>query len=155
MMASADPDPRTKTDQSETGRQNEGLLFALTALSAQLAGKDVDVRLDLAKDVQAPRPISELVCQVAAESLRNIVAHAGASNVTLTLRRVADIIELVVADDGRGFNPRDPGNGPADGHLGLALLRDRVVRAGGELTLDSSAGGGTTVRLFVPIEDSA
>jgi two-component system NarL family sensor kinase len=154
MMAWADPDPRT-TDQSETARQNDGLVFALRALSAQLAGKDVDVRLDLAKDVLAPRPISELVCQVATESLRNIAAHAAASNVTLTLRRVADIIELVVADDGRGFNPRDPGNGPADGHLGLALLRDRVVRAGGELTLDSSAGGGTTVRLFVPIEDSA
>jgi signal transduction histidine kinase len=149
--ASTVPEPRS-CEGSHTAPPVQGLGCALADLSAQLIDQEVDVRLVLVEEVQAPRPVSELVLRVAAEALRNITMHATASKVTLTLRRLADLIEFVVADDGRGFNPADPDHGPEAGRLGLALLRDRAVGARGELTIDSSSGGGTTVRLFLPIE---
>jgi signal transduction histidine kinase len=64
------------------------------------------------------------------------------------------MLELVITDDGRGFDPTDRRHGPDSGHLGLALLHDRATRAGGELMLDSRPGGGTSVRLVLPLEES-
>lgn len=132
--------------------QTEGLQSALTDLSAQLSRQQIDVRLDLAENVKAPREAIELAFRVGAESLRNVLKHAAAGTVTITLRPVGDMLELVVADDGRGFDPSDRRHGPEGGHLGLALLRDRAARAGGELTLDSTPGNGTCVRLVLPLE---
>jgi signal transduction histidine kinase len=133
--------------------ETEGLQSALTDLSAQLSGQ-LDVRLELA-EVPAPRRPTELAFRVATEALRNVATHASASTVTLALRQVGAMLELVVTDDGRGFDPTDRRHGPESGHLGLALLRDRASRAGGELTLDSRPGGGTSVRLVLPLEESA
>jgi signal transduction histidine kinase len=135
--------------------QHEGLASALTDLAGPLSGRRIDVRLELADDVRAARTANELAFRVAAEALRNIAAHADATTVTITLRRVGDLLELVVADDGRGFDPRDARNGAQAGHLGLALLRDRVARVGGDLMVDSTPGGGTSVRLVLPIEEPA
>jgi signal transduction histidine kinase len=55
---------------------------------------------------------------------------------------------LTVRDDGVGFDPAEP----RPGHLGLETMRDRAARIGGELTLESAPGIGTTVRVKVPTD---
>lgn len=131
---------------------SEGLAPALTDLGAELGGRGVDVRLELEPDLEVPDRASELVFRVAAEALRNVAAHADARCATIATRRVGNVLELVVTDDGRGFDPRGPAATRA-GHLGLTLLRDRATRDGGELTIDSAPGAGTSVRLVVPLEE--
>jgi signal transduction histidine kinase len=127
--------------------QTEGLAPALSDLSAPLAGQGVEVRVDVPADLTLPKETGELVFRVAAETLRNVAAHADARTVDLHVRRLPGHVELVVADDGRGF---DTSAGAPAGHLGLSLLHDRATRAGGSLMIDSRIGMGTRVRLVLP-----
>jgi signal transduction histidine kinase len=57
-----------------------------------------------------------------------------------------DAAILMIDDDGRGF---DPAASTPEG-LGLANLRSRVERLGGELAIDSGTGSGTTIRVRLP-----
>ena len=136
--------------------ESEGLSSALADLTAPLigAGSRCDCRSPRGYD--PPRATSELVFRVTAEALRNVAAHADAHTVTVTLQAVtapegASSLELLVEDDGHGFDPLLPAE---PGHLGLALLRDRAERAGGELTLDSIRGGtASCLRLLLPLRE--
>ena len=67
----------------------------------------------------------------------------------LTLAWWPDRVSLDVVDDGRGFDPAVPAPGH-DGGDGLRLLRRRLSRAGGEVSIDSAPGEGTTVGLTLP-----
>jgi nitrate/nitrite-specific signal transduction histidine kinase len=71
------------------------------------------------------------------------VRHAGARQATVTLRRVGDMVEVTVADDGRGINQR-PNRAH---HYGMTIMRERSESLNGELTLQSPPGGGTRVGL--------
>ena len=86
----------------------------------------------------------------AAQSLvANVQQHAEAAHCVLTLAWWPDRVSLDVVDDGRGFDPAAarPGH---DGGDGLRLLRRRLARAGGEVSIDSAPGEGTTVGLTLP-----
>jgi signal transduction histidine kinase len=83
--------------------------------------------------------------RVAQEALQNALRHAGASQVSVTLRRARHRVVLEVADDGCGFVPDAAAAG-----LGLASMRERATAAGGTLTVRSAAGAGTKVRMSVP-----
>jgi signal transduction histidine kinase len=61
-----------------------------------------------------------------------------------------DSVELLVQDDGRGFDPA-AAPGMDDGHMGLQGMRERVKRLGGALRIDSAPGKGTTIRAVVPL----
>ncbi|QSR28190.1 sensor histidine kinase [Nocardioides aromaticivorans] len=84
-----------------------------------------------------------VVYRVAQEALTNVVRHAGATRVELSLLRFGTGVALEVADDGRGLAAGTP-----DG-TGLAGMRDRAALVGGTLEV-RSRGAGTTVRLLVP-----
>jgi signal transduction histidine kinase len=85
------------------------------------------------------------------EALRNVAAHARAEHVTVDLHGVDGAYELLVADDGRGFAPEVRERRRLEGHLGLSLVEELARQAGGSLTVDSSNGAGTRVRLEVPV----
>jgi signal transduction histidine kinase len=55
-----------------------------------------------------------------------------------------------VKDDGKGFECNDCGNGNGNGHYGLLGIRERVGYLGGNLTIHSAPGAGTTVAIYVP-----
>ncbi|HVD64887.1 MAG TPA: sensor histidine kinase, partial [Lapillicoccus sp.] len=82
---------------------------------------------------------------VVSESLANVAKHARATNVRVTLDQEAAALRLVVADDGRGFDPTS-----VAGRGGLSNIGDRVSAAGGRLTVASTAQG-TTVTIDLPI----
>jgi signal transduction histidine kinase len=87
---------------------------------------------------------------VAQEAFNNVIRHSGAHNIDLELRREGAELLLQVTDDGRGFEPgaSDPGNG-----LGLYSIGERVHAVGGTVQVDSAPGGGTTIRVAVPVRE--
>jgi two-component system, NarL family, sensor kinase len=125
-----------------------GLELAVGAIARQAArqgGFEVSAEIDPeAIDVN-----DELVLAVARELLTNAARHAGASKVSVSLARVADRLELTVADDGAGFTSERRREALAEGHIGLASVSQRLLSAGGELEISSSAEG-TTARAMLP-----
>ena len=96
-------------------------------------------------------PDSETVLyRVAQESLTNVVKHAHATNVTVSLRTVNGTVQLVVCDDGVGFTPAEPTKLRDEGRFGLIGMQERVALAGGRLILRSAPGDGTTVEAVLP-----
>jgi signal transduction histidine kinase len=80
------------------------------------------------------------------ETLANIARHSQATSIELSLRRVNNFIELVVADNGRGFNLTAVNRG-----VGLHSLRERARSLAGTCVIDTAPGHGTRVTLRVPV----
>jgi signal transduction histidine kinase len=93
--------------------------------------------------------IDSVVLRVTREALANVVKHADAPEVRLTLRYGRRSFRLTVADRGRGFVV-DPNLAAYSGHLGLLGMRERASGVGGRLTVRAAPGRGTTVALTVP-----
>ncbi len=92
------------------------------------------------------RPVQWELWHVAREALTNAVRHSGGDRLLVTLRYQVDGLTMEVADNGCGWG----GTSPGPGHHGLDNMRRRAGAIGGELELDSSAGAGMRVRVFVP-----
>jgi signal transduction histidine kinase len=89
------------------------------------------------------------VLRIAHEALHNALRHASASHVAVSLASGDDgALSVAVADDGTGFEPARPELRAR--HLGLTSMEERARELGGELSIRSSPGAGTTVRLDVP-----
>lgn len=100
-----------------------------------------------------PEPIQVACYRIAQEALTNVMRHAGARCVSVRVGRAAGRLELDIHDDGIGF---DPGRLRAmEGGLGLMGMRERARHAGGEWTILSTPGHGTTVRARLPIDGLA
>jgi two-component system sensor histidine kinase DevS len=87
------------------------------------------------------------VVQFAREALSNVCRHAGAATCRVSLRHLGEAVVLEIDDDGRGFDPasaRGTGNG-------LTNLEDRAAALGGKLSIDSTPGEGTVVRVIIPL----
>jgi two-component system sensor histidine kinase UhpB len=132
-----------------TALDDLGLAAAVAGQVEQLGRGEVDASFeadgnfsDLGDDAQL------VVYRVAQEALSNAGRHSGAGRVEVTLRRREDGgVALAVADDGRGFAFEESERG-----LGIGGMRERALLIGGELTIESRPGHGTTVRLTVPGE---
>jgi signal transduction histidine kinase len=85
--------------------------------------------------------------RVAQEALRNVVKHSAATDARVTLWHANGMLELDIADSGRGFSPEQSG----DAGLGLLSMRERVQFLGGDISVQSSAGHGTRIEARVPI----
>ena len=82
------------------------------------------------------------ICQ---ECLTNIMRHANAERVRVSVTDLGDKVALQIADDGKGFDTRQKTT-----HLGLVGLRERAHSINGELNISSEPGKGTTISVFVP-----
>jgi len=107
-------------------------------------------------DVEPGRPgrHDRLLVGAARELLANVAAHAEAHRATVRLSRSGGETRMLVADDGVGFDPDLGSEHLAGGHIGLASQRLRVESAGGQLTVVSAPGEGTTVVIRLPVDDS-
>jgi signal transduction histidine kinase len=127
--------------------ENDGLLAALKTHTAALQGRiglPIVVTSDLAE--RLPLEVEEVLYRIAQEALHNVVKHAAARQVHLTVeRRGADVV-LRIRDDGKGFDAA----AVPDGHLGLTGMRARADKIGATYTVTSRAGEGTEVEVVVP-----
>ncbi|MCC2335885.1 sensor histidine kinase [Cellulomonas wangsupingiae] len=104
--------------------------------------------------VDLPTSVRYEVLAIVGEALENVVRHARASRVAVTLERVGEAVRAGVRDDGVGFVPGPPGEGPA-GHFGLVGMYERAEMVGALLRVDSAPGDGTSVTVtWSPVGDA-
>lgn len=90
--------------------------------------------------------------RVIQEALANAHKHGHAGRVEVTFERDGGAMQIVVADDGCGFDLDQP---PAPGqHWGLTFMRERMAQVGGSVSIESRPGAGTRIALQVPLRDS-
>ena len=95
-----------------------------------------------------PQDAALCLFRIAQEALRNIVRHAKARIVSVSIARNGRGLQLAVVDDGVGFNASGPRPSPSLGH---ASMRERARQAGGNLEIRSAPGQGTAVFAWVPL----
>ncbi len=128
--------------------EREGLSPALRKLAEAIQHRQrLIVQAHVCNEPEIPVESKQALYRIAQEALHNAVKHAHATTLDLTLETAADTVTLTVADDGAGFDPG--GNFP--GHLGLRSMRERMTRLGGDLSITSAPGKGTTVQATLPI----
>jgi two-component system NarL family sensor kinase len=125
-----------------------GIQAALHDLVAPLVAAGVHVDVDVSGDEDAPRSAVALVWRVAQESVRNVVRHAGATRMSLTVHRQGGALVLEVVDDGTGF---DPAAVAGNDRFGLRVAESLVREHGGTMEVESGPGSGTMVRMEVPL----
>jgi two-component system sensor histidine kinase UhpB len=126
-----------------TALDDLGLAAAIGGQVEQIAAGGVEAGLSAEGDFSGlDDDVQLVVYRVAQEALSNAVRHSEAKRIAVRLRRTDAGVELEVADDGRGF-----AFAQADRGLGIAGMRERALLVGGELTIESRPGQGTTVRL--------
>lgn len=120
-------------------------MHATKMLEAKGINYDIDIPAEISS-LRLPLDFRRRFFLIYKEALNNILRHAQAKRVVLTLRRDGRMLVMTVGDDGTGFNPRDGNQGN-----GLINMQQRARSLGGELTLASAPGVGTTVTLRAPI----
>ncbi|WP_017590540.1 sensor histidine kinase [Nocardiopsis ganjiahuensis] len=130
--------------------QGDDLDGALTRISERL-GRELGIEVAAhvtGSPEELPNDLRVCLLRTAQEALANVRKHADAGHTRVTLAYTDVGVALTVADDGRGFDTARPSDGN-----GLANMRHRAEAVGGVLDLESTPGGGTTVRLTIPHDD--
>lgn len=108
-------------------------------IDIQVIGTGLEDRLENSVEISIFRTIQEL--------LSNAVKHSKASELVVQITQHDDTLNIMVEDDGAGFNPDKIRWG-----LGYTTIQNRVEEMTGDLTIDSSPGNGTTVILNIPVD---
>jgi len=125
-----------------------GLAGALKALAEESSARgetQVEATVEISGDPN--RDEERLVYRLVQEALTNVVKHAAASHVTVTAKESDGEIEIIIRDDGSGFEPTaaTPGRG-------LTGMRERIELLGGEIEVSSEPGRGTEIVARVPLQ---
>ena len=122
----------------------------LRQLSEAVTGRArVTTTLSVQGEFRLPVETKVAVYRIAQESLHNVVKHAGASKVEVSLACEDEEVRLTIVDDGRGFESGPPSY---EG-LGLGIMAERAQASGGRLEVESSSGKGTVVSVVWPGKD--
>ncbi len=122
---------------------------SLVELNRQLTpGRGTVLEVEEGLPEELPREASVELLRVLQEALVNARRHSGAGNVEVRLRARDEALVAEVADDGRGFDTASTRAG-----VGLSAMRERVEGLGGTFEVESQPGGGTSVRVTVPLGD--
>ena len=130
--------------------KKEGLIRALRQRLEAVEGRSgVEARLVVDELARLPQSVEQELYRITNEALNNALKHAAATSVTAYLRQLDDRVELEVVDDGIGFEPevaRDHGG------MGLESIRQRAKQMGGEATIRSAPGKGTSVKVAISLD---
>jgi len=131
-----------------------GLIPALHTYSANLAlRKKLKIHLTAFGGTEALDDTRRTVLfRVAQEALTNVVRHAQAARVGLSIRKVGGAIRMEVSDNGKAFQVEKVLLAGNRNRLGLIGMKERVEMVGGTLAVVSSPGKGTTVRAEIPFK---
>jgi signal transduction histidine kinase len=135
-----------------------GLLPALrwyTDRQAERAGFAVELHSELG-DARLPPDVETTCYRIVQEAVTNVARHAGARRLRVEVRVADGALELLLQDDGRGFDVEAARARAALGDsFGLVSMEERVSLAGGVLRVDSAPGRGTTLRVRLPLAAEA
>ncbi len=129
--------------------EHEGLVRALEQQVNSLCK-----RHSIQANIHAPSgepPINidrkEALYRITIEAMQNIIKHAHANTVTVSLNQYNTTVELDVQDNGRGFDA----NQDFPGHLGLTSMRERAAQVDADISINSIPGNGTRVHVSMPM----
>lgn len=112
-------------------------------------GIDMQVTLETAPDdLDLPKAVEQDIYLVLREGLMNVARHSHASHADITLKQTRTELRGTLTDDGVGFDPTDVSG---DHGVGLSSMRERIEKLGGELTIQSSPGGGARISFVLPL----
>jgi len=125
-----------------------GLLRALESLVTEFRQRnDIELEyLNRVAQLELPLEYEIQISHIVQEALVNIATHSGASHARLTVDLSDDYYVFTIDDNGSGGCTFTP----VEGHYGMRIMRERAQRIGGGITIESTEGIGTRVRLFFP-----
>jgi len=150
----------TKDTISETGRictelrsemlDDLGILDAIRWTCRQFKDTYLETQLHLHLDLEEKFILQSLklvIYRIVQEALNNVAKHGNAENVRISLKTVPDGLSLVIVDDGKGFDMKNP-----EFHKGLGLesMQNRTEIVSGRFLLESTPGEGTRIECFWP-----
>jgi len=130
-----------------------GLLPALEWLASDVArysGIKTKVNV-IGKEHRLPGELELVLFRIAQEALRNVWKHAQANEAEVTVEFGEATTRVTISDNGKGFEPPEKvGNLARDGKLGMAGMHERAQLIGGNLTVRSKPGKGTSISVELP-----
>jgi PAS domain S-box-containing protein len=125
----------------------DGLTQAVRTHAAAVAGRTgLPIAVDCGIVDRLPVEIESGLYRITQEAIHNVVKHASANQVRVSLEQENGVVRLLVEDDGVGFDPASS----SPGTLGLAGMRHRAERLGGTFNVESEPGQGSRVEVVVP-----
>ena len=116
------------------------------------SGISLEKQIDI-QETDVPDPLKTTIYRVLQEAMHNIAKHSNADLVSIRLGRTGERIELLVRDNGRGFNLEETlSSENSRKGLGLTSMRERTELSSGHFTIESTPGGGTTIRASWPCD---
>jgi signal transduction histidine kinase len=146
---------RSVWDLRPTPLSDSGVVAAVT-LEVERFGERTGMSARMRAEGMKPPPPLEPQSEVALlrivqQALTNIADHSSATKVSVRLRRDGDSVELVIRDNGRGFDAA----AERTGSFGIIGMAERARLSGGEFQVDSRPGRGTVIRARLPITADA
>jgi len=131
-----------------------GLIPALHAYSKRLAAHDkIRIQMTASRSVEGLSLAKRTVLfRVAQEALNNVIRHAQATEMEISLTSVDDRIRMKIVDNGKSFPVRKTLCAKSTRRLGLIRMRERIEMIGGSFAIESTPGLGTTVRTEIPFQ---
>jgi signal transduction histidine kinase len=130
-----------------------GLQQALTELTERQSSQyGVRIFLDVDEDIEFSESVTLSFFRVVQEAVTNSVRHGEAKNIWVDVKKDEKGFELVVQDDGHGFDMHESGTAGlrVEGHRGLSNMEERMAIVGGRLKIISYPGEGTCIRGLIP-----
>jgi signal transduction histidine kinase len=129
--------------------EEEGLVTALqTRLDSVEARSGIHTEYHVVGERRLPLEIESELYRIAQEALTNVVKHAKADEISLTLNFKKGRFQLIIEDNGIGFDPGDADKGRG---MGLRGMQERVQRLNGILNIDSTKDDGTIIQVTVEV----
>lgn len=133
-----------------------GLIPALNFLVegvCKRASLAVDIRGDTEHTDRYPAAVETVLYRAVQEAFNNIVRHAQATHVSISIRASDRFVSCTIEDDGIGFDLTSLGSATNPGSLGLASMQERINMLSGTLRIDSAPNAGTTLRIVLPLKE--
>jgi ligand-binding sensor domain-containing protein/signal transduction histidine kinase len=108
---------------------------------------NIHVHLSANHEQRLPLETEQALYRITQESLANVARHSHASQVSIALSYNDETVEMLISDNGSGFNLDQKPAG-----VGLRTMQERAIMIGGSLKIESTPGDGTRIRVCAPIQ---
>jgi signal transduction histidine kinase len=113
---------------------------------AVMSHKKIDIQINSTNEGRLPLEVKAGLYRLAQEALNNVAKHSRATQASLDLIWEPDCIQLLIRDNGRGFDPEQVAEG-----LGFSIMRERAADIGARLRFDSTISTGTQILITCPV----
>jgi len=146
-------DIRESIDQLSTEIRSLSIIPALSSYTREFGDNNgIKVQFNVSKAFPRLSPVAELqLLRITQEALTNVRRHAMATEVGVKLKRTSDAVEMIVKDNGQGFDLSDLEKAPP-GYHGLNIIKERAEGLGGSLSISTAPGEGTELMVSLPLE---